>query len=82
MEVAAGAELSEEAEPLGRVHASVERGEERVVQHLQDLLLRLRPPFLAPARELPLVHDLGREKRERGVTGDRGRSAVELRQVD
>lgn len=61
MEVTAGAELGQEAEPPGRVDACVESGQERVVQHFENFPLGPRPPFLAPAGQLLLVHHLGGE---------------------
>lgn len=82
MNVTAGAELRKEAEPLWGFHTRVERGEERVVQHRQYLHLHPSSPFLAPARELPLIHDFGRERRKRGVIGGRRRRAFELGEVD
>ena len=62
MEVTAGAELGQEAEPPGRVDAGVESGQERVVQHFENFSLGPRPAFLAPASQLLLVHDLGGEE--------------------
>lgn len=79
MEIAAGTELCQEAEPLRRIDAREERWQERMVQHFQYLHLRLSAAFLAPTRELTLVHDLGRERRE--VVGG-GWEALELGEVD
>lgn len=76
MEVAAGAELRQQARPFGGLQVGVERGQKRVVQHFQYLPLRRRPPFLVTAGELPLVHDLGGEDRV-GAGG-----ALELGEVD
>lgn len=60
VEVAAGAELRQQAEPLRRVDASVERGQERMVQHLQNFPLGPRATFFASARQLLLVHHFRR----------------------
>ncbi|CAN1133054.1 hypothetical protein LINPERHAP2_LOCUS7422, partial [Linum perenne] len=61
----------------------MERREERMVEHLKNLLLGSRPAFLVPAHELLLVHDLGGEDRDfcAGVVGG-GLRSLELGQVD
>lgn len=76
VKVAAGAELGEEAEPFGGVDGGIESGQEWMVQHFEDFPLGFRPPFLAPASELLLVHNLrGEPHRESAVV-------VELGEVD
>ena len=75
VEVATGAELRQQTRPFGRLQARVERGQERVVQHFQNVPFCPRSPFLITARQLLLVHDLGGED---GVSG----GGLELGQED
>lgn len=78
VEVAAGAELGQEAEPFGGVDAGVERGQERVVQHFEDFPLGFGATFFTPAGELLLVHHFGGKEAALGV----GRCGLDLCQVD
>lgn len=64
VEVAAGTKLRQQTEPFRRINGCVERGEERMVEGLENLSLRLGSAFFAPARELLLVHDLGGQERQ------------------
>lgn len=80
MEVAAGAELGEEAEPFGGVNGGVESGQEGVVQQFENFPFCPRPPFLAPARKLLLVHHLRREGH--GGGGIVGVCGLEFGEVD
>lgn len=87
MEIAAGAELRQKARPFRRLHGGVEPREERVIQHLENLPLRPRPPFLIPARKLLPVHHLRREesggrRRRLRRLGRGGNRLLELGQVD
>ena len=66
VEVAAGAELGEEAEPFGGVDGGVEGGEEGVVEGFEDFPLGLGSSFLAAAGQLLLVHHLGGEHHGEG----------------
>jgi hypothetical protein len=62
VEVAAGAEVGEEAGPAGALGDAAEAREEGVVDGLEDLALRARPRLLAPRRQLPPVHHLRRHQ--------------------
>ena len=65
VEVAAGAELGEEAGPAVPFRDAVEAGQERVVDGLQDLPLRAGAAFLVPPLQLLPVHHLGRHHHRR-----------------
>lgn len=62
VEVAAGAELGEEAGALGRVDVGVKRGEEGVVEHFENFAFGPCPSLLVAAGEFLLVHDFGGEE--------------------
>lgn len=59
VEVAAGAELGEEAGPAVPFRDAVEAGQERVVDGLQDLALRAGAALLVAPLQLLAVHHLG-----------------------
>jgi hypothetical protein len=81
VEVAAGAELHDKAgEPVG-LKVRVQSGQERVVQQLEDLSLRLRATQLPPALQRRLVHHLHREPAGPCHVAISGASPAELRQV-
>ena len=58
VEVAAGAELHDEAGVVRRLEVGVQRGQEGVVQGAEDLPLHLRAPELLAERQRVLVHHL------------------------
>lgn len=74
VEVAAGAELGEEARPARRIERSIKSGQKRMIHHLQYLSLNLCPRVFVPGHEFLLVHHLRREEAPAG--------ALELHQVD
>uniref|UniRef100_A0A804LNE0 Uncharacterized protein n=1 Tax=Zea mays TaxID=4577 RepID=A0A804LNE0_MAIZE len=81
VEVAAGAELHDKAGEAVGLEVRVQSGQERVVQQLQDLPLRLRATQLPPALQRRLVHDLHREPAGPRRAAVAGASAAQLGQV-
>lgn len=75
MKISTGAKLSQEAAPFRRINNSVKRRQKGMIQHFQNLPFGLGPPFLVPAGELLLIHDLGRKESV-------GRGLFELGEVD
>jgi len=62
VEVAAGAELGEEARPARGIERRVKSWQKRVIHRLQNLSLNLRPRVFVPGNEFLLVHHLCREQ--------------------
>ena len=58
MEVAAGAELHDEAGVVRRLEVGVQCRQEGVVERAEDVALNLRAPELLPERQRVLVHHL------------------------
>jgi len=62
VEVAAGAELGEEARPARGIERRVKSWQKRVIHHLQNLSLNLCPRVFVPGHQFLLVHHLCRQQ--------------------
>ena len=66
VKVSAGTEFRQQTRPLRRLQRRVQRRQKRMLQHFQNFPFCPRPPFLIPARKLPLIHHLSSENNASG----------------